>query len=484
MKVLLVRPFSIVFTKPYFTVKPPLSLGYLAAFLKHNGHEVEILDFAVKKDDSVLAAVLRRFSPSVVGINAYTPNVLDGLELASAVKAIDKKIITVMGGPHSTPLPKETLKSCRDLDFVVIGEGEETLLDFCNMLEKGQRDFSRVAGLCYRHNGGLLRSDPRGLIQNLDDLPFPDRDALLSCRQDSKSFDHNLDMPGRNVLEVITSRGCTDFCTFCTVHRAYMETGRSLRLRTAANVLKEIESCRSKYNIRHVSFLDDTFTINQQRILAIMDGLKKMNLTWNCDARVNLLDKELIFKMVESGCRKMSIGVESGSERILELIHKNITLKQVRDAFRWCHEAHLETIEANFLIGAHPDETPEDLEETRGLIRELKPQRLLASVIVPFPGTEVRNQMIERNLISSNDWRRYILMNEEPPPWRTTYFDSSELMRIQKGMLAEFYFSFGTIIESLKYIRSFSMLKTYLLSAIDVAKGCMTRRALREGKKC
>lgn len=472
MKVLLIRPFSVVFTKPYFTVKPPLSLGYLSAFLKQGGHEVRILDFAIKKDNNYLIEALKKFNPSIVGVNAYTPNVLDGLELVAAVKSSDKKFITVMGGPHSTPLPEDTLESCKDLDFVVIGEGEATLLELCDNL-KNKEGLKEIPGICYRQDNEIVRTAPRALIPRLDDLPFPDRDALLSCHQKFKSFDHNLDISPRNTLEVITSRGCTDFCTFCTVHRAYKEKGRSLRLRTAANVLKEIEFYKSRYDIQHVSFLDDTFTINRARILTIMDGLKKMGLSWNCDARVNLLDKELVFKMVESGCKKMSIGVESGSERILKLINKNITLKQARDAFRWCREAGLETIEANFLIGAHPDETPEDVEKTRGLIRELRPQRLLASVIVPFPGTEVRNQMIARNLIFSNDWRKYILMNEDPPPWRTTYFSGSELMKLQKRMLAEFYFNFATIVKTLKYIRSFSLLKTYVLSAINVAKGCL-----------
>ena len=184
-----------------------------------------------------------------------------------------------------------------------------------------------------------------------------------------------------------------------------------------------------------------------------------MKLSWNCDTRVNLVDRELIHEMVESGCKKISIGVESGSEKILKLINKNITVEQVRNVFLWCHEAKLETIEANFLIGSHPDETLQDINETRKLIKELAPQRILVSIITPFPGTKVREQMLDRNLIFSNDWRKYILMDDEPPPWRTTYFSSEELKNLQNMILAEFYFSLKISLQTLNILNLFHFLK-------------------------
>jgi radical SAM superfamily enzyme YgiQ (UPF0313 family) len=150
------------------------------------------------------------------------------------------------------------------------------------------------------------------------------------------------------------------------------------------------------------------------------------------------------------------------------LINKNITLEQVRNAFRWCHEAGLETIQANFLIGSHPDETPEDIELTRKLIREIRPQRLLLSIIVPFPGTAVRQQMLARGLISSDDWRRYILMNDEPPPWRTSHFTSEELRDLQNRIVAEFYFDPRNLATNLKYIKSWALLRIYFISGMGV----------------
>lgn len=468
MKVLLVRPFSVVFTRPYFTIKPPLSLGYLSAFLKENGHEVSILDFGLRKDSKYLNNVLKAFNPDIVGINAYTPNVLDAFELAREIKCANKQFITIIGGPHSTSIPEKTIEACPDLDFVIIGEGEFTLLELCDRIEK-KKDCGQIAGLCYRHNGKAIRTNLRDPIRELDKLPLPDRDSLMPYYRKLNTFDHNINVPLNRTLEVITSRGCTDFCTFCTVHRAYREKGRSLRLRSAVNVLEEISICCSKYNLKHVSFLDDTFTINRARVIEIIAGLKRNGLTWNCDTRVNLLDKDLVRRMVVAGCKKMSIGVESGSERILRLINKNITIPQIKAAFQWCHEAGLDTVEANFLIGAHPEETLDDLRETNKLIKELMPQRLVVSIIVPFPGTVVREQMVERNLIFSNDWRRYILMNDEPPPWRTVHFTSIELRKLQLDMLAKFYFSFKNIVTNLKYIKSFPLLRVYFLSGLHIA---------------
>ncbi len=222
MRVLFIRPFSVVFTKPYFTAKPPLNLGYLSAFLKQNGHEVEVLDLGLKQDVPSIAKVLKAFDPHLVGISAYTPNVLDGFEVIKVIKSIDKKYITVMGGPHSTSIPEETLEACPHLDFIIIGEGEATLLELCNNLE-GKDDITKVAGLCYRQDGKVVRTKARFLIEKLDDLPFPDRDIIAPYYQKLKIFDHNLNLPLDKIMEVITSRGCTDFCTFCTVHRAFTE---------------------------------------------------------------------------------------------------------------------------------------------------------------------------------------------------------------------------------------------------------------------
>lgn len=467
MRVLFIRPFSAVFEKPYFTAKAPLNLGYLCAFLKERGHEADVLDLSLRRDIPLLMNTLSAFNPDLVGISAYTPNVIGGFEVIKTVKAVNDKYITVMGGPHSTSMPEATLEACSELDFVVIGEGEATLLELCGAIDK-KTGPDGVAGLCYRRGGAVVRTRPRDLIEKLDDLPFPDRDIIAPSYRRLKIFDPNLNLPLDKIMEVITSRGCTDFCTFCTVHRAYVEKGRSLRLRSPENVLREIEEFKSKNDVRHVSFLDDNFTINRERTRKIINGLKRMKLTWNCDSRVNLVDEELIHEMVGAGCRKISIGVESGSERILKLMNKNITVEQARRVFKWCHDSGLETIQANFLIGGHPDETAEDIDKTRMLIKELRPHRLLASVIVPFPGTKVREQMLERNLIFSDDWRRYILMNDVPPPWRTTHFSSEELQRIQNDMIAGFYFNIRNIITSLKYIKSFAILRMYLLSAAEI----------------
>lgn len=468
MNVLLIRPFSRVFTKPYFTSKGSFSLACLSAFLKEKGHKVRVMDLGLKNNLNMLKYTLGTFAPHIVGVTAYTPNVLDGFDLVHLIKSVNNKYVTVMGGSHSTSMPEETLKECPDLDFVIIGEGEETLLDLCNKLED-KSDINQVAGLCHRQDGKIMRTQQRQLISDLDSLPFADRDAIMPyCR--NAVFDHNLSMPFNKIAEVLTSRGCIEFCTFCTVHRAYKETGRSLRLRSAENVLNEISFLKSRHKVKHITFLDDSFTIDGQRIKKILRGLKDMRLSWNCDTRVNLLDKELIHEMAETGCKKISIGVESGSDRVLKLINKNISLERARDVFRWCYESKIETIEANFLIGSHPDETWEDIRKTRRLIRELKFQRLLVSVIVPFPGTKVREQMLERNLIFSNDWRRYMLMDDESPPWRTTYFSSKELKRLQSQMIAEFYFNIKNIIATISYLRSFEIIKRYFLSFLNIAR--------------
>jgi anaerobic magnesium-protoporphyrin IX monomethyl ester cyclase len=391
----------------------------------------------------------------------------DALELIKGVKAINAKFITVMGGPHSTSLPEATLEACQDLDFVVIGEGEITLFELCECLE-GKGDICKIQGLAYRYDDIVRRTSLRPLVENIDSLPFPERDNSFLYKKKFKTYDHSLNFPLEKITEVITSRGCTDFCTFCTVHRAYTEKGRSLRLRSPENVVAEIESIKEKYKIKHVSFLDDSFTVDHQRIRKIFTGLKRMNLSWNCDTRINLVDRDLIHEMVESGCKKISIGVESGSDTILKLINKNITIKEAQEVFRWCREAKLETIEANFLIGSHPDETLADINQTRRLIKELKPHKLLLSVVVPFPGTKVREQMLERNLIFSNDWRRYVLMDNSPPPWRTTNFNSEELKKMQNKILVEFYFNGVNILRNLKYMRTFSNFKAYFLSAVHI----------------
>jgi radical SAM superfamily enzyme YgiQ (UPF0313 family) len=455
MKIILVRPSDPRGNIAFLSHSQPINLAYLAAYLIQHGFQVEIWDYEIEPlTASGFIERIVKAEPQIIGFGCMTPTIINGHRLAQSVKENFPRILTVVGGPHSSAWPKRALEDFPFFDAVVVGEGEETLLALCQAKEKNQ-DLGTVVGIVYKTAQGIQEGARRPLIENLDKLPFPSRDLLyLNLRPGhvSRGISNKL-----TNTEIFTSRGCPGNCSFCAIG---VTMGPRTRFRSVENVLAEVEECLKKYNFDHFSIADDTFTLDQERAMKICYGLKKLGVrSWHCGGtRVNAVSPEMLKVMVKTGCQKVAFGVESGSPRILELIGKKITIQQVKNAFRWAREAGMRFIEGNYIVGSDPSETKEDLQMTMDLIKETKPDLISMMTIVPYPGTRVYDEMKRKGYIFTENWEKFAMI-DQAPLWRTEHFTSKELLKYQKKMLRSFYLRPDYIMRILSKLKSFEEIK-------------------------
>jgi radical SAM superfamily enzyme YgiQ (UPF0313 family) len=397
----------------YYNRDFPLGLAYLASTLRAKGHEAIIFDdVAIKakkyssrdyesdlsvylkslNDDNHVAwkelkLKIREFAADIVGITVITPSIASAFKVASIVKKTNKDIAVVMGGPHITLKFDEVMKICPDVDFLVRGEGEIAFSELVAALKhnlKGGR-FKDIDGLSYRHNGEILHNPKVGFIENLDSIPFPARDLLI--------FEDSYDP--ENMGALMASRGCPYDCAYC----ATSIWGRVFRCRSVDNIINEIDLIINRYGTTHFSFKDDAFTVKKDNVIEFCNRLKKekIKITWDCNTRVDLLNENLLIEMKTSGCTKIKIGIESGSERILRVINKKITLDQFREAAKLFRKLGIYWT-GYFMIGI-PTETKEDMYKTLKFIKEVKPDFASLSVYEPFPGTSLFELGLKMDLV-------------------------------------------------------------------------------------
>lgn len=356
-----------------FAVQEPLNLGFIAAYLEKNGVEVRIIDELAGED---VPAEISRYGPDVAGITATTPLAEDAYRIADHCKKAG--ILTVMGGVHASVLPEEALSHS---DIVVIGEGEQAMLDI-------------ASGSV---NPGIVRRD---YIRDLDEIPMPARHLMkmdfYTRTKDRLPHTYLHFVPPRTKTSaMLTSRGCPYTCTFC--HNTWK--GMPYRLNSAERVLEEIELLMREYGVEAVFFIEDTFFGNKQRLMKICDMIKSrgIKLLWGCNSRVNELDLDSLKAVKAAGCRQITIGFESGSQRILDALNKRTTVEQNSKAVQMCKEAGL-YVNGTFMVGS-PTETARDVEETAEFIRRNPIDSIGICITTPYPGTAIWNWCKKNNLI-------------------------------------------------------------------------------------
>lgn len=415
MKILLIDPPFYRFIG-YYNRYFPLGLAYLAAVLRKDGHEVLIcdadcnvnpskMDFtrledsyplyleALKDDNHHVWKEMRErihnFKPDIVGITVWTTFAASAFKIASLCKEYDRSVPVVMGGPHISIKHDEVMKICSDVDFLIRGEGEKTFVELAKALESkdNAKDLKDINGISYRQNGEIIHNPDREFIQYLDTIPFPARDLLLN-KDSYNSEDMGL---------LMTSRGCPYNCSYC----ATSIWKRKTRYRSVDNVINEIKLVIDKYGTCQFTFKDDSFTVNKKRVLELCDRLikEKIKINWDCNTRVNLVDEELLKKMKKAGCNSIKVGIETGSEKILKLMNKNITLEQCRRAANLFRKVGIHWT-GYFMMGL-PSETKDDIDATLKFMKELKPDYASLSVYEPFPGTELFETGIKKGLVQN-----------------------------------------------------------------------------------
>jgi radical SAM superfamily enzyme YgiQ (UPF0313 family) len=343
----------------------------------------------------MLQTLIEDFKPQVVGITAVTMTFDNAVGILADIKRIDPEIITIMGGPHVSFCARETLKAYPQLDVIVLGEGERSIVELARAANNA-RAWAGVKGIAYRNGTEICFTEKRQPIAKLDNLPVPDRRLLPLGRYRA------LGMP----ISLTTSRGCPHKCIFCVGRKM---VGARVRYRSAGKIVDELEYLNA-LNFHQINIADDLFTANKNHCNAVCDEIIKrgLQLKWTSFAWVDTFSDAVLAKMKAAGCSAVSFGIESANPQILKTIKKGITLKQVEDAVNMCKRAAIMPF-ASFILGL-PGETPETIKETMEFGHRLKKLGLSFGfhLLAPFPGTEVR-QYSERYGIKilTDDWSQY-----------------------------------------------------------------------------
>jgi len=427
----------------------------VAAVLEENGHLVKILDLgALRFSENPLPMIIRQEKPDIVGITAMTPTINSAVRVAKKVKESNSDITVVLGGTHATILPEETLKNAPEIDMIVRGEGEQTILELVKVLEENASNLDRVLGVTYRE-GASMRSNPaRPPILELDELPFPAFHLLMvgKYRLHPPFGRHSFAMP------IITSRGCPYRCIFCSKSVC----GKKYRSNSSGYVVDEIRLLTEKFGVKEIKFYDDVFTLDRKRVVSICMRLKEqgINIPWTCETRVNLVDSDLLGVMKDAGCYMIAYGVESGNQGVLSNLKKDITLEQAIKAFKSTHDAGIETV-AYFMIGS-PEETPETIRETIEFAKRLNPDFVQFSIAIPYPGTEFYSLAVEEGYIPEK-WDEYVYANlksVDNPNFRTKTLSREELKAWNKKAYMSFYLRWRYILKRFRKMTSLDDLKT------------------------
>ncbi|MBU2564041.1 B12-binding domain-containing radical SAM protein [Patescibacteria group bacterium] len=463
MKVLLIYPHYSKTTNTFFRFLknkiPPLGLLYIGSALKEKSHEVKIIDAEEKKIDlESLGKLTKNYNPQIIGISTTTPVFKRARETATYLKKILPNVPIIFGGPHLASFPKISLEF-KEIDYGIIGEGEITICELVDAIEKKQ-DPGKIKGIVFRKNNEIIQTESREMIQDLNKISLPAW-SLIDIRK------YQDIMSKRDAFAtMISSRGCPYNCFWCDPEGRF---GKKFRARSADNMIKEIDLLYNKYGIREILFYDDTFTVDRQRVIDFCNTIikQKFDLIWECRTRVNLVDEKLIKLMAKAGCYRIRFGIESGNEKILKFIRKGITKEQARNAIGWCKKYKIE-IFTYFMLGL-PTETEKTMKETIKFAIELNPDYTTFSPTIAFNrGNDLFKWAAEKGFIEKDYWERFVRgENISPyPQLKTDKLKEDTVRSYSKMAYRKFYLRPSFVLKKLSNYRNIKNLKKYLLIGI------------------
>lgn len=381
---------KVLLVYPNFIAKEgalPLGIAYLAAVLRQAKINFEILDTNFSQDWQEVRRVLKKTKPSIVAISFLSSMAKDAFRVAKLLKKLAPDALVVMGGPHPTIFPKETVENPY-IDFVLMGESERSFLKLIKAIEK-KDSFKKIPGLVFKKGRKIIVNDKIDFVENLDSLLFPARDAFPTLGQYLKL---------RRSVTVMASRGCPFNCSFCqpTLRKIF---GPRVRFRSPKNVIAELEEIK-KLGFKEVVFEDDTLTAKKEWIRKLCQLMikKRLNLAWSCNSRVNLIEKETLKLMKKAGLKRIAFGVESGSQRVLdEVMQKGIKVEETVKAFDLCRRLGIKTVA--FVMLGSPTETKEEIKETIKLVKKIKPDWISVTRTVLLPHTHLWDFAHQKRLV-------------------------------------------------------------------------------------
>ena len=396
MNILLINPPIRVDRPPY---NFPLGLGYIAAVLLKEAHNVNVIDmdgrrYNQREFDAALGEYLDKVD--AIGIGGLITTYKTQVSIVKTIRRMGYEGQIILGGGLATS-EYEILFQNLDIDICVIGEGERTIRELAYHLENNL-DLAGVKGIIYKKCGRITKNPPVELIDDLDSLPFPAWD-LFPIQSYLRTYYHGYLVPDQtdlNEMVMFTSRGCPFRCNFC-----YHINGYRYRYRSVDSIFEEIELLKYKYGKRlHVRFLDDCFVVNRNRLIEFCNRIirEKVRITWSCMGRANVCTREILKLMKRAGCIYVGYGLESGNDAILKnVIRKNSTVKQNIRAVR--DSLDLGLISSPTIMTNQPGENAKTIRDTVNMVRKIGCSNTVLFYACPYPGTPLWDYAVEKNLI-------------------------------------------------------------------------------------
>jgi len=380
------------------TLYPSLGMAAVAAIAELKGHTVRVTDaeaLSYTLDD--IRRELETFQPHLVGMPTFATNIEMCHTIARMVKRANPKVMVMLGGAHTSIFAEQAL-SPSEVDFGIQSEAEIVFDDFLNALDS-DGDYHKVPGLAYKQDGVVCINPKQGLYPDLNLFPKPARHLFPMDRYHSSA-----NLRGKRTLNIITSRGCPYRCAYCSSPQIF---GQSFRYLSTEKVMEEIRELLRVHGADSLQFYDETFTVNRKRVIELCDTIigEGLRFEWSCFTRANLVDRELLQKMRQAGCYLIFFGLESGVQRLIDLIKKDITLEQSREAVRLCKETGIQTW-CSFILGL-PSETEEESWQTIRFAIELDPDFVQFPIFMPWPGTDLYDIAKEHGTILNENLSNY-----------------------------------------------------------------------------
>jgi len=389
---------------------PPLGILYLATMLRERGVEVSVLDQPAKgmTIDQTLKWV-KKEDPQILGFSTFASSGRTAALIAEQVKEENPSVVILFGGYYATFNADRILGKYPSVDIIVRGEGEATTLDLEERL-RNQGKLEDVPGINFRKSGAVVSTPDRPLIENLDSIPFPDRNLLDT---EYHSMVAGAKLATRKFTSIVSSRGCTYRCRFCVCQEF---AHRTWRARSVRNVLEELR-CLSDQGFRQFIFVDDNFTLNKKRVMelcrSIMD--ERLDIEWLCEGRVDTCSYDMLKELARAGCKVIYFGIESGTQRILDYYGKGASIDQGRKAVDAARMAGIDMIVGSFILGA-PGETEEEIHNTLELAKQLPIDLPQFNVLIAYPGMAIWDELKINGLLDEEQyWETGVLVSDACP---------------------------------------------------------------------
>jgi len=432
MRVLLLRPAA---EKKSMARVLPLGLLAIGSVLKRAGHQVKILDLRISNSpDEELSSVMKSFNPQVVGIGVMTIECKYGFIDAAKVKKLNPDVTIIFGGPHCSHEPRFILND-PNVDLMVSGEGDLTIAELIDALEQG-RDIENISGIAYKKNGSYIRTADRPVIRDLDKF---DQEYDLINLERYFNFQSSMDFfpvfRNKRFLPLVTSRGCPFKCTYC--HDIF---DKSIQYRSPKAVVDEIEYLINKYGVREFHIVDDVFNVNMKRAKIVLDAIIQKNLNIHISfpngLRADFFDDELIDKMQRAGVYRMALGIESGSQRIQDMIQKDLDINIIYGVVEKLTRARM-SVHGFFMLG-FPSETRKEMEATIDFACDLGLTTANFSLVIPNPGTDLRQTFIESRESNFEDFSEYTF---DVASCNASEVEGDDLIKLKQEANRKFYLS-------------------------------------------